>query len=88
LYSPRQLRIFFALGAVIAAGGLAAAEVGNPCSHAVDAATTPSKLDYMVLASFVDSPHLLAMASYRSTAVLPAAGAPGAVLPAAEVARP
>jgi hypothetical protein len=58
----------FALGAVIAAGGFAAAEVGATCSHAGEAAGAPSKLDYMVLASFVNSPHILSMASYRSTA--------------------
>lgn len=28
----------------------------------------PSKLDYLVLASIADSPHLAAMAGYRSTA--------------------
>jgi hypothetical protein len=27
----------------------------------------PSKLDYLVLASIADSPHLLAMAAYRPT---------------------
>jgi hypothetical protein len=43
---------------VFAAGGLASA----------DEAKSPSKLDYLVLASFVNSPHLLSMASYRSTA--------------------
>lgn len=74
----------FALGAVIAASG---------SSHAGDAARTPSKLDYVVLASFVHNPHLLTMASYRSTARVPvpgatAAGLPRAVPPAPEVARP
>jgi hypothetical protein len=45
------------LGAVIAAS-----------SHAGEAVNAPSKLDYMVLASYVNSPHILSMASYRSTA--------------------
>jgi hypothetical protein len=53
---------------VIAAGGLAAAEVGTSSSRAGEDVNAPSKLDYMVLASFVNSPHLLSMASYRSTA--------------------
>jgi hypothetical protein len=29
--------------------------------------TGPSKLDYLVLASFADTPHLLAMSAYRPT---------------------
>jgi hypothetical protein len=53
---------------VIAAGGLAAAEVGTSGSHAGEAVAAPSKLDYMVLATFVNSPHILSMAGYRSTA--------------------
>jgi hypothetical protein len=82
---------------VIAAGGLAAAEVGACSSHAGQAANAPSKLDYMVLASFVDSPHLLSIAGYRATAhqgvimsdgkftphQRTAAGVPGAGPPAA-----
>lgn len=90
-YSPRQLRIFFALGAVIAAS-----------SHAGEAVNAPSKLDYMVLASYVNNPHILSMASYRSTArrgmlisddkFAPnrkaGAGVPGAGQPGAGVVRP
>jgi hypothetical protein len=33
----------------------------GPCANAV----TPSNLDYLVLASFADSPHLLSMAAYH-----------------------
>jgi hypothetical protein len=87
---------------VIAAGGLAAAEVGTSSSHAGEAGNAPSKLDYMVLASFVNSPHLLSMASYRSTAHQgmimsdgkfapnrkPAAGVPAPGAPAPGVVRP
>jgi hypothetical protein len=76
---------------VIAAGGLAAAELGTACPRSGEAAKTPSKLDYMVLASFVESPHLLAMASYRSTPredMIKANVAPAASSPRAAVARP
>lgn len=34
---------------------------------AIQAAAGPSKFDFLVLASLADSPHLLAMAGYRST---------------------
>jgi hypothetical protein len=57
---------------VIAAGGFAAAEVGACASRAAKAANAPSKLDYMVLASFANSPDLISMAGYRSTADTPA----------------
>jgi len=45
----------------MAAGAGNAAGV-HSCAHPGG----PSKLDYMVLASIADSPHLLAMASYRT----------------------
>jgi hypothetical protein len=55
-----------ALGTVILLGGLAAANgaAGPHCA----AATTLSKLDYLVLASMADS-QLLSMAAFRSTTV-------------------
>ena len=49
------------------AGGLAAAEVGRSNTHRGATVAAPSKLDYMVLASFVNNPHLISMAGYRST---------------------
>jgi hypothetical protein len=69
--------MYFALGAVMAAS-----------ADAGEAVNAPSKLDYLVLASFVTSPHLLSMASYRSTARQPAAGPPGASQPGARPAAP
>jgi len=59
-------RVLIALPAVIFAGCLAAAS-GGPGLHECADQSQPSKLDYLVLASIADSPHLLAMASYRPT---------------------
>jgi hypothetical protein len=60
--------IFPAFTAVVFASCLAAASDDASSSRACAALGSPSKLDYLVLASIADSPHLLAMASYRSTA--------------------
>jgi hypothetical protein len=56
------------LSAVIAMGCLAAAASGVSSSQACSLRSTPSKLDYLVLASIADTPHLLAFGGYRSTA--------------------
>jgi hypothetical protein len=59
-------RILFVLSAVILTGCLAAAADDATRMGPVPALAGPSKLDYMVLASMADSPHLLAFAGYRS----------------------
>jgi len=69
---PRQrplTRIFFALGTVIFASYFAAASDAVPHLRACAdfTASTPTNFDYLVLASFADSPRFLAMASYHST---------------------
>lgn len=61
-------RIFPAVAVVVFASCLAAASDNASSSLACANVGSPSKLDYLVLASIADSPHLLAMASYRSTA--------------------
>jgi hypothetical protein len=61
-------RIFPAFTAVVFLSCLAAASDNASTSRACANLDNPSKLDYLVLASIADSPHLLAMASYRSTA--------------------
>ena len=61
-----------ALGAVIFAGGFAAAsDAAKP-----QVKPAPSKLDYLVFASMVDTPHLLTLASYRGNGAAPAAKIP------------
>jgi hypothetical protein len=60
-------RVFIALPSVIFGSCLAAASVGSSSPHVCAALNRPSNFDYLVLASIADSPHLLAMASYRST---------------------
>jgi hypothetical protein len=54
-----------ALCAVILASGIATAD--DAASPHCAGAATPSKIDYMVLASMADSPHLLSMAGFQST---------------------
>jgi hypothetical protein len=44
---------------------VAAASAGSSASRDCPGHDGPSKLDYLVLASIADSPHLLAMAAYR-----------------------
>jgi hypothetical protein len=58
-------RILWVLSAAIFAGCLAAAADDAAGMRPVTA-LGPSKLDYMVLASMADSPHLLSFAGYRS----------------------
>jgi hypothetical protein len=69
---PRQrplTRIFFALGTVIFASYLATASDDVPHLRACAdfTASAPTNFDYLVLASFADSPRFLAMAGYHST---------------------
>jgi len=65
-------RIILAFPAVIFAGCLAAASaVPLDARASPSVAKGPSNFDYLVLASLADSPHLLAMAGYRSTAEQP-----------------
>jgi len=59
-------RVFIAFPAVIIASCLAAASTALPSEHACAGLGGPSNFDYLVLASIADSPHLLAMAGYRS----------------------
>ena len=59
-------RIFVAFPAVLFASCLAAASAA--ASDARTSLNGPSNFDYLVLASIADSPHLLAMSGYRSTA--------------------
>jgi hypothetical protein len=61
-------RIFIAFPAVIFAGCLAAASAAPSDAHTCASVGGPSNFDYLVLASMADSPHILAMAGYRSTA--------------------
>ena len=70
---PRQrplTRIFFALSTVVFASCLAAASDDVPHLRACAdfTAPAPTNFDYLVLASFADSPRFLAMAGYHSTA--------------------
>jgi hypothetical protein len=69
---PRQrslTRISLALSTVVFASCLAAAsdDVPHVRTYAAEV-TAPTNFDYLVLASFADSPRFLAMAGYRSTA--------------------
>jgi hypothetical protein len=61
-------RIFIGFPAVIFASCLAAASAAPADARACASVDGPSNFDYLVLASIADSPHLLAMAGYRSTA--------------------
>ena len=61
-------RMFIAFPAVIVAGCLAAASAAPTDARACTSVGGPSNFDYLVLASIAESPHLLAMAGYRSTA--------------------
>jgi hypothetical protein len=62
----RIFRAFFP--AVIFAGCLTTASAAPPYQHSCAGPGGPSNFDYLVLASMADSPHLLAMAGYRSAA--------------------
>jgi hypothetical protein len=61
-------RIFISLPAVIFVSCLAAASAAPSDARACASVNGPSNFDYLVLASIADSPHLLAMAGYRSAA--------------------
>jgi hypothetical protein len=73
-------RIFIALSAVVFASCLAAAADDAANSRACTDLGGPSNFDYLVLASIADSPHLLAMAGYRSTARPRAETLPGSAV--------
>jgi hypothetical protein len=78
------IRIAVALSALVLTGSLAAmSEEGSGAAAPTDLGP-PSKLDYLVLASIADSPHLL-MAAYRSTAQQQAAARRAAKPAAAEL---
>jgi hypothetical protein len=66
---PRKhslMRTCFATAAAVSAACLGAASASS--SLACPTVGTPSKLDYLVLASIADSPGLVPMAGYRSGA--------------------
>ena len=67
--SFRTPRMFLGLSAAIAMGCMAAAAAGVSNPHACPVSRTPSKLDYLVLASMADAPHMLAFGGYRPTAL-------------------
>jgi hypothetical protein len=60
-------RISLAITSVFLTSCLAAASAGTSAALECPDLAGPSKLDYLVLASIADSPHLLAMAAYRPT---------------------
>jgi hypothetical protein len=60
-------RTFIAIPLLVFASCLAAASAGSG-AHECPGLAGPSKMDYLVLASIADSPQLLAMAGYRSSA--------------------
>ncbi len=63
---PGPTRVVLGLSALIAAACLArAAEGVAPAPAACVAPAIPSKLDYLMLASLAESPHLLALSGYR-----------------------
>jgi hypothetical protein len=74
LRQPRPSRVtrILTAAAVIAASCMAPASDEAWSARACAVRRGPSKLDYLVLASIADSPHVLTMASYRTAAVPPA----------------
>jgi hypothetical protein len=70
------MRIFISIPAVVFASCLATASADPASTHACAGLHGPSNFDYVVLASMADSPHLLAMAGYRSTATRRGASLP------------
>ena len=69
--APRKrplTRIFFVLSTIVFAGCLATASDDVPHLRGCAVYTAPTNFDYLVLASFADSPRFLAMTGYRSTA--------------------
>jgi len=63
--SLKRLSLAITLGVFVSC--LAAASAGSSAGLECPGRSGPSKLDYLVLASIADSPHLLAMAAYRPT---------------------
>jgi hypothetical protein len=63
--SLKQTSLAITLGVFVSC--LAAASAGSSSGLDCPGRAGPSKLDYLVLASIADSPHLLAMAAYRPT---------------------
>jgi hypothetical protein len=57
-----------ALAVVALAGSVAARPEDDAPPHAVTDTGDPTKLDYLILASMVDSPHLLSLTRYHSIA--------------------
>lgn len=77
---PRQrplTRIFLALSTVVFASCLAGASDDLPPARGCGEYAAPTNFDYLVLASFADSPRFLAMTGYRSTARLRTDFVPG-----------
>jgi hypothetical protein len=66
-------RNFLAVTALMFAGCFAAASDDASSASAYSNSGSPTNFDYLVLASIADSPHLFAMAGYRSTARPPGA---------------
>ena len=60
-------RISLAIAGGVFVSCFAAASAGSSAARDCPGPAGPSKLDYLVLASIADSPHLLAMAAYRPT---------------------
>jgi hypothetical protein len=63
--SLKRISLAITLGAFVSC--FAAASAGSSAALDCPGRAGPSKLDYLVLASIADSPHLLAMAAYRPT---------------------
>lgn len=65
----RQARpsVIGSLSAMLLTSCLAAASNGPAARSPAADVSQPSHLDYMMLASMADSPHLMAMAAYRPT---------------------
>lgn len=69
-FRKRSSRRLAAIPLLIVSSCLAVASAGSSAAHecadrSAISTTGPSKLDYLVLASIADSPHLLTMASYH-----------------------
>jgi hypothetical protein len=78
--SPTRLPLSVAAAVCVlaAAGSLDAAPEDAASATASAPSDHPSKLDYLVLASIADAPHLLTVGAYRSTAEQRAAARPAA----------
>jgi len=63
--SMKRISLAITLGVFVSC--FAAASAGSSAALNCPGRAGPSKLDYLVLASIADSPHLLAMAGYRPT---------------------